>query len=336
MLLDSFFFRVLNDKLALIHPDKSKCTDKNKKVDEVVGFLKSVISEYSIEPFEQERENIFKLSMKGSAERIQLEYMVYNLSVSRIRQPPVLGSRSVNYETRSKLILDRQAYYINFKGTEIILSWLLDGYHAPTVPLNGNRIEIVCLQPALAMLDEDWDDWKRYNQVYEAAIYPECLSVLGELVQTLDKPSLKILEICGGNGGLAQLILNMFGPRISHYELVDRNKISIQRAKRCLDEDYRERFTAREFDIVEGNYSDEKVDLVLGVGALTRGVLPSRESALQALDKVIAKINYQGFLVLAGFESHWVFSEDFEARGLSIKNMASHVGLQQLYIVQKK
>lgn len=216
---------------------------------------------------------------------------------------------------------------------------------------NGSRCEIVKYPHWLhTKASEYWDDWwsgesneKETHPIdhYRDSIYPmissAVLNVLQLLKQQNGPESSLIMEIAGGNGELAEIILSSDQyPKNANYVFLELNEPSIKKAETKL-----EKFSNVEIfktDLVNdkdyGTIKPSSIDLVLGSGILTRCVLNSKMDAETILKKVHYHLKPEGYLILAGHAEMLLSSKDFENEGFNVINCTANGN--QLYILQKQ
>jgi hypothetical protein len=314
---------VFTSQLAISKGERLDKKVKDEKIREVIGFLRSLALEDPLEPDEENHLRSYRFSYKLEKQRIGLvfDFTENNFGFER---------------TFSKLQIGEETFFIGEAGTRHILRWMQYGEGAPFIKCNGNRLESVDFRSCKPCEDSYWNDWKTSPDnipAYRNGIYPVCLTYLEEL--TKRKPY-KILEICGGDGEFASQALSKLGDQVASYTLVDRNGISLSLAhKRFSQMGYHKKVLTIQSDILSDPLPDEHFDMVIGIGAITRGVLPSRNAGLRVLRKIVAQISLDGFLLLSGLGEQWICSEDLSAAGLSVKNMFCEKIGKQLYLAQK-
>lgn len=212
---------------------------------------------------------------------------------------------------------------------------------------NGSRLEIFkypCVLDGKPL--EYWNDWwiKETSQIthYRDIIYPLMSSAVLNVLELLDKQNmtkspLMIMEIAGGNGELAEIILaNAQYPENSHYVFLELNEPSLEEAKIKL-----QKFSNVEIcqtDLVNdkayGTVLPYSVDLILGSGILTRCVLDNKQDAETILKKVYHYLKSEGYLILAGHAEMLLSANDFKKAGFNVINCTANGG--QFYILQKQ
>lgn len=186
--------------------------------------------------------------------------------------------------------------------------------------MNGNRYEIGSLLSPNSLNLNYWDpaNYEQHKWTYRCFIYPLVYAAMDSLLTQ----NCRVLELGAGDGEVAEHILQKHEGRIEQYHLVDLNELSCEEARKKLTT--QKNAVVHQGDIVAMDYStisDGQFEVVLGSGSFTQQVLPDRASALQALDKAIAKMNEGGYLVLCGVSPLWIRSSDLEERGLKVLNM---------------
>ncbi|HSX25602.1 MAG TPA: class I SAM-dependent methyltransferase, partial [Chlamydiales bacterium] len=185
--------------------------------------------------------------------------------------------------------------------------------------LNGNRSEIESRE-WVDRLDELWDtDWKKIGangKAYQEQVYPLLQTYAREFLSSGKK---RVLEVGGGDGELAEKILDKHEENISDYYLLDLSEESCKKAKDRLPEKahvHQRTITANYTDLVQPG----SIDLVIGCGALTEGVLLDKFAAKAALEQICKVLKRGGVLLLSGKTRQWLNSKDLEKAGFSVKN----------------
>ena len=212
---------------------------------------------------------------------------------------------------------------------------------------NGSRCEIFQYPDvSYTKSSEYWNDWwaKETNQIthYREIIYPLMSSAVLNVLQLLDKKNettspLKIMEIAGGNGELAEIILdNDEYPENAGYVFLEMNEPSLQEAKGKLQKFQNVEFFQTDLvnDKAYGTVSSSSVDLVLGSGILTRCVLNNTKDAETILKKVYHYLKAEGYLILAGHAEMLLSANHFKNAGFDVINCTANG--RQLYILQKQ
>ena len=206
--------------------------------------------------------------------------------------------------------------------------------------IDGNEYEFINWRPTEQALPDFWNPviWKRQcGKFYSDAIYP-----LTRLYLTTVYPQDgKLLEICAGDGEFAEMILEDLYGKISQYILVDLNKEACDAARKRLDSDIEEgKAVVHRADVTESDLlplaGGRPVDLILGMGALTKQVLPDRQTALKVLNKAEEALSKGGLIILTGLADHWICGDDLRARGFRVLNTASPYHDHQFYVAKKE
>ncbi|HSX12097.1 MAG TPA: class I SAM-dependent methyltransferase [Rhabdochlamydiaceae bacterium] len=193
--------------------------------------------------------------------------------------------------------------------------------------LNGNRFERLKIYKMPALSLDYFNQWDDQKKLYRELIYPKCINYMEKLIP----PKATILELCSGDGEFAQVLFanKKIDQNIYRYFLVELNKISIEVAKKALQAQIaNSRAYLFNGDIANVSYrkllgKNKKVEFVLGIGALTEQVLPSKEIALEALKRAAWCLKVGGFMLFTGLTSSWLASEDFENLNLQVMNCTS-------------
>lgn len=209
-------------------------------------------------------------------------------------------------------------------------------------PFSGNELEVSHKKPINQVPPSYWNDWKEKPQssephrYYTAVIYPFCRRALGNVVN--EKAT--ILEICAGDGeSTAEMICGT--PQIAKYYAVDLNEKSIQTAKERLgSQEHGIDFHFLQADITKEyalpGADKESIDVCVGIGALTRQVLPSKEAALSALRQINFYLRPGGWLILSGAEGPLLTAEDLTQAGFHVTNKHIPNSFQNFYLAQKR
>lgn len=200
------------------------------------------------------------------------------------------------------------------------------------IPLKGHRAEIINHSPTVPWSDNEWSDdfykphYKRLHSI-----------IVAYATKLIPRTTAKVLELCAGDGTLANRILSI-NTYIKSYTLIERNIKNLDLARVNL-KNYIETKQAQIVscdltttdlkDIVTGEF-----DLVIGSGALTRVVL-SAEVAKSVFEQVAAMIKPGGFFILTGHEYSWIDSTTFCINGFDVKNTLYPQTGQHFYVAQK-
>ena len=223
------------------------------------------------------------------------------------------NDRFIAYETTDflpKHSADSKEQWLDPSSSELIINhiqWNLSMY------LPGNQIEIVNHRPVSHLHNSFWSDWKvkqsSAGDTYFSIIYPTILQVVSKIARLSCRgKGFKILELCSGDGQLARMLFADCGDQLTKYFGFELNEPSITQAHETLKHEIsigrallcRADITTDKFD------RSEEVDFIVGSGALTLAVLPSKESAQSALIKSAEKLKAGGFVVLSGLEGHFI------------------------------
>ncbi len=234
---------------------------------------------------------------------------------------PMLLSRKV-------LIKNNSLIYCLAEGEENLVS-----LRVLSSLFNGNRLEIVNLEPTYPEPNEFWDEWMEdypigedYEKIWHPAMAKACLHVLQHIPAA--KP--QILEICGGYGLLADKILHT-SPIPLDYILLELNEIALSKAQDNLGN----RANLVRIDVVDNPFpaEDDSIDLVIGCGALTTSVLADKNEATEVLKKIECCLKPGGYLILAGHGDSLLHREDFTH--FTILNTSLPGYRKEFYLLQK-
>ncbi len=176
----------------------------------------------------------------------------------------------------------------------------------------------------------------KHKNFYRNKIYPMVMAHL-DTIPTLSKT--QILEICAGDGELAELILEQNKETIEGYTLIDLNTPSLEKAKLRLDKNPKARFIQGDitqktpYTVLSSDSTFSAPSLVLGIGALTQEVLPSLSSAKNSLTFCFEILRPGGHLLLTGLSASWITKSDLEMIGFQVIETMSC--LITCYIAQK-
>jgi len=204
--------------------------------------------------------------------------------------------------------------------------------------VDGHEYEFINWVPGIAKDCDFWNPgWKKaQGEFYQEVAYPLVLIYLNELTPK----NAKIMEICAGDGQFAEMALAHVGGNIAHYRLLDLNKPSCLEAENRLSEQIKKgSASVHEADLTKTDFLNlakgTEVDLILGIGALTRDVLKDRETALKVLDETVKALKRGGRLILTGLADQWICAEDLRQRGFTVENTSSPYHDLQFYVARK-
>lgn len=211
-----------------------------------------------------------------------------------------------------RLTLGYRSYWIQGEEAKTLVKQM-----APL--LNGNRYEVES-HKWTDRLEETWNmGWKELGDngtLYREKIYPLLQAYAKKFLDSGEK---RVLEVCGGDGELAEKILKENGKNISAYYLLDTSEVSCQNAKaRHLETlSVHQQDVTQSYDFIQ----KESIDLVIGCGALSQSVLYDSHSAKRALKEICRVLKKGGILLLSGRTQQWINSKDLNEAGFSVKNM---------------
>jgi hypothetical protein len=211
---------------------------------------------------------------------------------------------------------------------------------------DGHKLEDVFFRKQAKMPKKFWDDWHETTDAgneYQRLIHPVMTQTVCTILQemTTTKPPL-VLEICGGQGELAERILQQAKRKVC-YILAENNNSALNTA--------RKRLAGRGISIVNVDIINDSeyfldadkrkpikpgsVDIALGSGALTTSVLKDKREALMALQKLVRYLKRGGYLVLSGHGSSLLEGIDFVNHDLQVINRSIPLYDRNLYILRK-
>lgn len=285
----------------------------------------------------------------ANQEEIRKTEMSPNTSVSRFYLKNEKGTLD-RYELieKSRLIGEPVATVVIKNGTE---KAILNGPIGPDTLrlfLKGDRLEIIQkylhFEKGIHFQDEDWNEWSHGKEwaEYQNVIHPaisETVNILLENMPIGTQPT--IVEICAGTGLLAKRIIDNSKTPLK-YTLLEFNKPSVKQAKKLLNN----QASVVQTDVVKDRfYEDEKktrpikpgsVDIIVGSGALTFSVLEDKESARKVLAKMYEALKPGGHVVLSGWASSIVDTDDFEKMGFTVINTYLPSNQNEFYILKKE
>ncbi len=204
--------------------------------------------------------------------------------------------------------------------------------------VNGNEYEFINWLPSQPIGDEHWNPgWKQAEgEFYQQNVYPIVLIYLNEVLPE----KARIMELCAGDGEFAETAFAELKGKISQYQLIDLNHLSCNDAKKRLSEQIKvETAIVREEDVTKTNFlqlvKGEQVDVILGIGALTKGVLTDRQTTLKVLDEAVKALKRGGRLILTGLAEHWICADDLRERGFTVENTSCPYEDLQFYVARK-
>lgn len=212
--------------------------------------------------------------------------------------------------------------------------------------LNGASLEYMLHTAAQSKEQGFWNDWENTSptawSIYTQLIHPILTKVVHVILAHEETPQPVIVELGGGKGRLARLILEGLNSPCK-YILLENNEKEIAEAHQnlgdlarvvqsniVLDEQY---YCDAEHTLAIG---EETVDLSLASGVLTQTVLQNKEEALVVLQKVQKYLKPSGYLVLAGLARSFLNERDFTSAGFTVINKSLPQTDKDLYILQKK
>jgi len=201
--------------------------------------------------------------------------------------------------------------------------------------LNGNRIEKINHNLGIkAMKNIYWNNWKE-KDIFANITYTNLYPFFVEYVKFFfsNENNINILELCGGDGSLAKEILKAI-PEVKNYTLIDLNKASLVKAKKNLSSF--NQVDIIQDDIVTSSKFPNKTNLIIGSGALTYEVLPSKAAATVALYNATQCLEIGGYLLLSGYAPSFIDSNDLQHLGYKVINTFNPIMGQYFYVAQKK
>ncbi|HSX26211.1 MAG TPA: class I SAM-dependent methyltransferase [Chlamydiales bacterium] len=232
---------------------------------------------------------------------------------------------------KATLTVSRKQYLIDRVGASVIQEKIMKLGKA----LRGDQFEEE-VESTDSKIDEafwstDWKGDKGPRDFYRNKCWPVIEYFVGQVM----KPGLRMLELCGGDGELAERILQKYSDKISRLDILELNReVSKEATKRLTA--YKNS-TVHEQDIAKADYKSltSEVDVVYGSGALTQRVLSSKNEAIMALMKAEEILKPGGILILSGLAPSWVNSKDLIGAGFEVRNTYSPVHEIQCYVAIK-
>jgi len=349
-------FRYKNQHIRLVEKDQKLCfcpltsKDKISKKKEIAVVMEQIVSialqHQSSAPKGKMLESYY-FAPKLNGSRIQLRLECYSneqVLDERISFSSPFCKYLLQNDTEgcSHLQINEQKYNVSGDGTLKIVELILE----KNMLVKGKHFEHIDFHPRFHEKIEFWNNWKKIVNLsgensmaekYRMEIYPFCMAFLEN---TLPQDAV-ILEVCGGDGEVANMVFKHFGNKIKTYHLLELNPLAAFDAEKILGLQIKEKRTyVHPVDVTQTHFltltKGEKVDVVFGTGAYTRQVLKSREAALLALKETAKALKIGGKLFLSGLEKHWVSSEDLVLFGFEVENTHSPCNSYQIYCATKK
>lgn len=247
-----------------------------------------------------------------------------------------------NKSTKYPILVIGSQETISFKTFDPILGNLIKSAITSVVGRSLGLVEHRTYEFTEHLPDAYWnlnpaEPWAlNHKRHYRRKIYPLAMTLLKQ-VESIN--SSRVLEICGGNGEFASCFLDAFEDSIEKYCLFDLNSASITMAKELLSS--KEKAIVELGDVtLKATYSAliekariESVTLIVGVGALTQQVLPSKAAALSALGHSFDILESGGHILLLGLGISWINKEDLEDAGFIVLETMAHQ--QYCYLAKK-
>lgn len=185
-----------------------------------------------------------------------------------------------------------------------------------------------------------WNDWNvRYPEAYkdyEEIIYPNLRDFVLHLMGKNDVEN--VLEVCGGKGVLAKMIIDKSTKPLK-YTLLDYNAVSISDAKKNLqnipESSHASVILADILEDFPDTIAEASQDVVLGSGALTYIVIKDKSAGFKILNKLLFVLKPGGYILLSGHAESVLTKSDFESVGLSVLNTYLAGEEFQFYVLQK-
>jgi len=186
--------------------------------------------------------------------------------------------------------------------------------------------EVIDFEPTHIEQDDVWSNWKKIFdganvKRYRDILYP---SIKGYAPQLFPLGrTVRVLDICGGDGEFAKGVLDLFSNRISKWIIVERNEDAVENAKEHLYEYIGTgkvvviRGDAADKDYLRHFMEGEQIDVALAMGALTKQVL-TRSVCLHVLDQLSRCLRRGGKLWATGYARPRICAKDLTQRGYEV------------------
>lgn len=236
---------------------------------------------------------------------------------------PILHLFSLNtFMNIRGIVIDSKTYSLKEPGAELIQEWLM----GVAGILKGHELELIHHVQSDSSFKETWS-----RNFYRNGYFEIHASILAYMKKLIHKDS-DILELCGGDGGLASKILDETTPR--SYTLIDYNEDILKIAKSELA-GKKARIVTCDLSITPlKNVVEGPFDIIMGSGALTIGVV-SEETATSVLAQTLSLLKEGGYLVLSGLQGAWINRETLENYGFKVFNTFCLQSRKHLYVAQR-
>lgn len=329
-------FSIHPQKLYLHPLQPIEKDEKQRRSENIFRYIREIVENNGTKAVDSDTSNqlIYRIVLK---DKMKQEHVI-QICFSSIQQEE-LSKRTWHRgecEKLQRVILDSESYVVDKAGAGKIWDWLFDSSSLDVsedlvLPLKGNKMEVINHAPMVTLSDECWST-HFYRKLY-TEIHLSLLAYAKQLVH--DKTD--ILELCCGNGALAQQIIANTTP--NSYTLIDRNREMLTRATQTLQE----HIVSGKTKIVScdlsttplNNAVDGSFDLIMGCGALTWEVL-SQETSISVLAQAYEMLKKGGHLILSGVEYSWVDSDMLLAAGFTVLNSFCPQTGKHLYVAQKQ
>jgi len=211
---------------------------------------------------------------------------------------------------------------------------------APLV--DGHQYEIIQNPDSYQLPDEYWAEWEARGvargavidrvareavQQYRNVIHPTIWEYVNDLILRCpfvprSDGRVRILEVGGGTGCLAEMIINTNFRQIEQYLILENNKKEVSDAKRRLAKCKNPQIVVVEQrDATVGDsFRQTNPNIIIACGLLTHFVLPDREAALRVLDHLTGIASLGCYLLIGGHAPSYICSDDLIARGWEVRN----------------
>jgi len=194
--------------------------------------------------------------------------------------------------------------------------------HAPLL-VRGDKFEFIRTESKPELVIEDWSRWESEMvtaaSAYEDKIHPLYAQYVAHIITNIGKP-VQILDLGGGSGRLAELILNKSQEQIQHYSLLEFNEDLCRTATGRLKD--KDKVVIRQADARSPQvYKDyDGVNIILTCGLLTEQVL-CYDDQLVVLDH-ISKIAKPGtWVIIGGLAKTFITERDLNKRNWRALNL---------------
>jgi hypothetical protein len=211
--------------------------------------------------------------------------------------------------------------------------------------VDGHQYEIIQNPDSYQLPAEHWAEWEDRGMArgavidpvaqeavrqYRNVIHPTIWEYVNDLILRYpfvprSDGRVRILEVGGGTGCLAEMIINSNFRQIEQYLILENNQKEVSEAKRRLSKCKNPKIAVVEQrDATVGDsFQQTNPNIIIASGLLTHFVLPDRQTALRVLDHLTRIAPPGCYLLIAGHAPSYICSDDLIARGWEVRNTYS-------------